>query len=79
MCNIFVDTKINYFDGDGIYVFVFDNKIYIKRIQVTGTEVIVISDNLVYEKWRLDKNSLQNFHIQGKVFVGQNIDYVYFD
>lgn len=77
--NIFVDTKINYFDGDGIYVFVFDNKIYIKRIQVTGTEVIVISDNLVYEKWRLDKNSLQNFHIQGKVFVGQNIDYVYFD
>ena len=77
--NIFVDTKINYFDGDGVYVFVFDNEIYIKRIQVTGTEVIVISDNLVYEKWRLDKNSLENFYIQGKVFVGQNIDYVYFD
>ncbi|MCX8602637.1 MULTISPECIES: S24 family peptidase [unclassified Gilliamella] len=77
--NIFVDTKINYFDGDGVYVFVFDNEIYIKRIQVTGTEVIVISDNLVYEKWRLDKNLLGNFHIQGKVFVGQNIDYVYFD
>lgn len=77
--NIFVDTKINYFDGDGVYVFVFDNEIYIKRIQVTGTEVIVISDNLVYEKWRLDKKSLQNFYIQGKVFVGQNIDYIYFD
>lgn len=77
--NIFVDTKINYFDGDGVYVFIFDSEIYIKRIQVTGTEVIVISDNLVYEKWRLSKESLQNFHIQGKVFVGQNIDYVYFD
>lgn len=77
--NIFVDTKINYFDGDGVYVFIFDNEIYIKRIQVTGTEVIVISDNLVYEKWRLNKDSLQNFYIQGKVFVGQNIDYVYFD
>lgn len=77
--NIFVDTKINYFDGDGVYVFVFDNEIYIKRIQVTGTEVIVISDNLVYEKWRLNKEALQNFYIQGKVFIGQNIDYVYFD
>lgn len=77
--NIFVDTKINYFDGDGVYVFVFDNEIYIKRIQVTGTEVIIISDNSVYEKWRLDKSLLENFHIQGKVFIGQNIDYVYFD
>ena len=77
--NIFVDTKINYFDGDGVYVFVFDNEIYIKRIQVTGTEVIIISDNSVYEKWRLDKSLLENFYIQGKVFVGQNIDYVYFD
>lgn len=77
--NVYVDTKINYYDGDGVYVFVFDNEIYIKRIQVTGTEIIVISDNSVYEKWRLDKNSMNNFYIQGKVFVGQNIEYVYFD
>lgn len=77
--NIFVDTKINYFDGDGVYVFVFDSEIYIKRIQVTGTEIIVISDNSMYEKWRLSKDSIDNFYIQGKVFVGQNIDYVYFD
>lgn len=77
--NVFVDTKKNYFEGDGVYVFVFDNEIYIKRIQITGTEIIVISDNTVYEKWRLPKNTIDQFYIQGKVFVGQNIDYVYFD
>lgn len=48
--NIFVDTKIDYFDGDGVYVFIFDNEIYIKRLQITGTEIIVISDNSIYEK-----------------------------
>lgn len=77
--NIFVDTKINYFDGDGVYVFIFDNEIYIKRLQITGTEIIVISDNSIYEKWRLDKQMMNNFHIQGKVIIGQNIEYIYFD
>ena len=77
--NVFVDTKINYFDGDGVYVFVFDNEIYIKRLQMTGTEIIVISDNAIYERWRLDKQLMKNFYIQGKVFIGQNIDYIYFD
>ena len=77
--NVFVDTKINYFDGDGVYVFVFDNEIYIKRLQMTGTEIVVISDNSVYEKWRLDKQLMDNLYIQGKVFIGQNIEYIYFD
>ena len=67
--NVFVDTKINYFD----------NEIYIKRLQMTGTEIIVISDNAIYERWRLDKQLMKNFYIQGKVFIGQNIDYIYFD
>ncbi|EJW5575847.1 TPA: XRE family transcriptional regulator, partial [Escherichia coli] len=30
---IFVDISINQFDGDGIYVFGFDDKIYVKRLQ----------------------------------------------
>ena len=77
--NVFVDTKINYFDGDGVYVFIFDNEIYIKRLQITGTEIIVISDNSIYEKWRLDKQCMNNFYIQGKVIIGQNIEYIYFD
>lgn len=77
--NVFVDTKINYFDGDGVYVFVFDNEVYIKRLQMTGTEIVVISDNSVYEKWRLDKQLMDNLYIQGKVFIGQNIEYIYFD
>lgn len=77
--NVFVDTKINYFDGDGVYVFIFDNEIYIKRLQITGTEIIVISDNSIYEKWRLDKECMNNFYIQGKVIIGQNIEYIYLD
>nr|WP_274921738.1 S24 family peptidase [Providencia sp. G1(2023)] len=31
---IFVDMTINHFDGDGIYVFVLDNQLYIKRLQM---------------------------------------------
>ena len=77
--NIFVHTKMDYFDGDGFYVFILDNEIYIKRLQITGTEIIVISDNSIYEKWRLDKQMMNNFHIQGKVIIGQNIEYIYFD
>lgn len=77
--NIFVDTKINYFDGDGVYVFVFDDEIYVKRIQITGTEIIVLSDNSLYKTWEMKKEFAYKFHIQGKVLLGQNIDYVYFD
>ncbi|MDO3418135.1 S24 family peptidase [Citrobacter freundii] len=30
---IFVDVSIDCFDGDGIYIFVLDNDLYIKRLQ----------------------------------------------
>lgn len=77
--NVFVDTEINFFDGDGVYVFVHDNELYIKRLQMTGDKLIVISDNPIYERWRVEKSLVDLFYIQGKVVVGQNIDYVYFD
>jgi hypothetical protein len=43
---IFVDISINEFDGDGIYVFGFDDKIYVKRLQMIPDKILVISDNL---------------------------------
>lgn len=77
--NIFVDTSINHFDGDGVYVFVFDDEIYVKRIQITGTEIIVLSDNSLYKTWEMKKEFAYKFHIQGKVLLGQNLEYIYFD
>jgi phage repressor protein C with HTH and peptisase S24 domain len=45
---IFVDVNINEFDGDGIYVFGFDGKIYVKRLQMIPDQLLVISDNPKY-------------------------------
>ena len=42
---LFVDISIQAFDGDGIYIFSFDNTIFVKRIQKTGRDYCIISDN----------------------------------
>lgn len=65
---LFVDTSINTYDGDGIYVFTFDNFIFVKRIQKTGKYFSIISDNKFYEPWELDGECV----IHGKVKVHQS-------
>ncbi|NBM55820.1 helix-turn-helix domain-containing protein [Proteus sp. G2669] len=72
---IFVDITINHFDGDGIYVFILDNQLYIKRLQMQYKRLAVISDNPKYETWHLDESSIQGVFIQAKVLVSQSIKY----
>lgn len=72
---IFVDTTIDHFDGDGIYVFVLDNQLYIKRLQMQYKKLAVISDNPRYETWYLEENSMDGMFIQAKVLVSQSIKY----
>ncbi|MDO9663842.1 S24 family peptidase, partial [Glaesserella parasuis] len=40
---IFIDISIPYFDGDGVYVFTYKNNLYVKRLQMAGDHLIVIS------------------------------------
>ncbi|MEY0981433.1 S24 family peptidase [Providencia alcalifaciens] len=72
---IFVDITVNHFDGDGIYVFILDNQLYIKRLQMQYKKLAVISDNPRYETWYLDDNSIDGMFIQAKVLVSQSIKY----
>ncbi|MCW2254044.1 phage repressor protein C with HTH and peptisase S24 domain [Providencia alcalifaciens] len=72
---IFVDTTIDHFDGDGIYVFVLDNQLYIKRLQMQYKKLAIISDNPRYETWYLEENSMDGMFIQAKVLVSQSIKY----
>ena len=72
---IFVDMTVNHFDGDGIYVFILDNQLYIKRLQMQYKRLAVISDNAKYETWHLNEEAIDGVFIQAKVLVSQSIKY----
>lgn len=69
---IFVDVNINEFDGDGIYVFGFDGKIYVKRLQMIPDQLLVISDNPKYREWSINKENEHRFYVFGKVLISQS-------
>ncbi len=69
---IFVDVNVNEFDGDGIYVFGFDSKVYVKRLQMIPDQLLVISDNPMYREWNITKDNEHRFHIYGKVLISQS-------
>lgn len=69
---LFVDISVNSFDGDGIYVFGFDDKIYVKRLQMIPDKILVISDNPRYREWSLDKTNEHRFYVYGKVMISQS-------
>ncbi|EJZ2688071.1 helix-turn-helix transcriptional regulator [Escherichia coli] len=69
---IFVDVGINQFDGDGIYVFGFDDKIYVKRLQMIPDKLLVISDNQIYREWGITSENEHRFMVFGKVLISQS-------
>jgi len=69
---IFVDISVTDFDGDGIYVFGFDDKIYVKRLQMVPDQLLVISDNPKYREWVVDKSNEHRFYVYGKVMISQS-------
>lgn len=69
---IFVDIGITRFDGDGVYVFTYKGHLYVKRLQMTGDKLIVISDNTTYKQWEIDEHNFDTLYIQGKVKVHQS-------
>lgn len=72
---IFVDVTIDHFDGDGIYIFVLDNNLYIKRLQLQHRKLAVISDNKKYETWYIDKETESSLSIVAKVLISQSRSY----
>ncbi|MGL9720123.1 LexA family transcriptional regulator [Symbiopectobacterium sp.] len=74
---VFVDTSINSLSGDGIYIFVYGDTLHIKRLQMQGERLAVLSDNKKYETWYLDNTNEYKLHIMAKVLLGQSIKYLY--
>lgn len=72
---IFVDTGVTYFDGDGVYVFVFGKTLHVKRLQMQRDRLAVISDNPIYEKWYVEAGDEDTFYIMAKVLLRQSVDY----
>ncbi len=72
---IFVDISVRQFDGDGIYVFGFDEKIHVKRLQMVPDRILVLSDNTKYREWAIEKNNEHRFYIYGKVLISQTHEY----
>ncbi|HDC4818378.1 TPA: helix-turn-helix transcriptional regulator [Enterobacter bugandensis] len=72
---IFVDTSVTHFDGDGVYVFVFGKTLHVKRLQMQRDRLAVISDNPIYEKWYVEPEDEDAFYVMAKVLLRQSIDY----
>lgn len=68
----FIDISIEKYDGDGIYLFIFGNHLHLKRLQMVGTNLLVISDNRQYKSWEIAQKDRQNLFVIGKVLVGQS-------
>lgn len=69
---VFVDTSVNHFEGDGIYVFIFGKTIHIKRLQMLKTSLMVLSDNKLYNSWEIDESDEGLFYVLGKVLIKQS-------
>lgn len=69
---VFIDTSINKYDGDGVYLFILGNHLHLKRLQMTGQTLLVISDNQQYKSWKINQKDKSSFVVVGKVLLGQS-------
>lgn len=72
---LFVDVSVRQLEGDGIYVFGFDEKIHVKRLQMVPDRILVLSDNPKYREWAIDKSNESRFCIFGKVLISQSQEF----
>lgn len=70
---IFVDIAKDYFDGDGIYVFLYKGQLLVKRLQMTHDSLLVRSDNPKYAEWSIGEENEQHLNIIGRVMYSHSI------
>lgn len=65
---LFIDARVDHFNGDGIYVFCFEDATFVKRLQrVKGRRLAVISDNDRYPPFTIEENEMFELYIFGKL------------
>lgn len=68
---VFVHISKRFYDGDGIYVFVFGSTLFVKRLQKIKDKILVISDNKHYSRWDVLAHEIDQMQILGKVLLSQ--------
>lgn len=68
---VFIDSSKTRYDGDGIYIFLFQNTLFVKRLQRVVDKLLVISDNDRYITWEVEENKMNQIIILGKVMLSQ--------
>ncbi|WP_439327874.1 LexA family transcriptional regulator [Lonepinella sp. BR2357] len=72
---VFIDTRIKTFSTDGIYVFLLNDRLYIKRLQMLPTGVIqATSDNKNYQPFEITEELFDTALIVGKFIQVMSID-----
>lgn len=65
---LFIDTRIDHFNGDGIYIFNFEESTFVKRLQkVKGRKLCVLSDNDKYPAFEIEPHEMSDLYIFGKL------------
>ncbi|MDO4997346.1 MAG: S24 family peptidase [Neisseria sp.] len=69
---VFIDISINRYDGDGVYLFLVGNHLHLKRLQMAGSNLLVIPDNRRYKSWEISSKDRNGLIVVGKVLLGQS-------
>lgn len=72
---LFVDVSVRHFQTDGVYSFVFGKTFHVKRLQMQGDKLAVLSDNPAYEKWYINEDSQEQLYVMGKALIHESIKY----
>lgn len=72
---LFFDVSVREFTTDGVYAFVFGKTFHIKRLQMQGSTLVVLSDNPHLERWEISEDSEDQFYVMGKALLHESIMY----
>ena len=72
---IYIDITVNQFQNDGIYVFTFENRLYVRRLQMIKNKLVVLSDNKKYRDWEILTDEFDQLDVHGKVILSQSMKF----
>lgn len=72
---LFFDVSVREFKTDGVYAFVYGRTFHVKRLQMQGIKLAVLSDNPNLEKWFIEEGTEDQFYVMGKALLHESIMY----
>lgn len=76
---VFVDTRITQFNGDGIYLFEFENSYFLRRLIKSKHEIIKVSaDNPTHQigNFDIEQNEIESLKIYGLAIKALPLNYI---